>query len=188
MHSFCYKDGVTSGCVVNGILNLRCSSKFGCFPRSQHKTPRQSFPVTHPTITSFYVLSPPTDRFGDQGVVACGRSSRRDPDPFLSVRDGDGTRPPAEIQSVHAAAQKQSKKCLLPMLHCHFSFTAVMAFFVCFFCLSKTNIDFRFDCFLFNSFFYEIQHLFRSASSVVIKSEAALCQSLFSLGCCLTVS
>lgn len=187
MHSVCYKDGVTSGCVVNGILNLRCSSKFGCFPRSQHKTPRQSFPVTHPTITSFYVLSPPTDRFGDQGVVACGRSSRRDPDPFLSVRDGDGTRPPAEIQSVHAAAQKQSKKCLLPMLHCHFSFTAVMAFFVCFFSFQKLILISDLIAF-FLIVFYEIQHLFRSASSVVIKSEAALCQSLFSLGCCLTVS
>lgn len=39
-----------------------------------------------------------------------------------------------------------------PCFTATFSFTAVMAFFVCFFCLSKTNIDFRFDCFLFNSF------------------------------------
>ena len=96
----------------------------------------------------------PTDRLSDQGVVACGRSSRRDPDPFLSVRDGDGTRPPAEIQSVHAAAQKQSKKCLLPMLHCHFFLHSCNGFY-CFgvFLPFKTNIDFRFDCFLFNSVF-----------------------------------
>lgn len=180
---------MASGCVVNGILNLRCSSKFGCFPRSQHKTPRQSFPVTHPTITSFYVLSlPPTDRFGDQGVVACGRSSRRDPDPFLSVRDGDGTRPPAEIQSVHAAAQKQSKKCLLPMLHCHFFLHSCNGFFCLFFFAFQKLILISDLIAFFLIVFYEIQHLFRSASSVVIKSEAALCQSLFSLGCCLTVS
>lgn len=142
--------------------------------------------LIQPSLLSTFSL-PPTDRFGDQGVVACGRSSRRDPDPFLSVRDGDGTRPPAEIQSVHAAAQKQSKKCLLPMLHCHFSFTAVMAFFVCFFSFQKLILISDLIAF-FLIVFYEIQHLFRSASSVVIKSEAALCQSLFSLGCCLTVS
>lgn len=74
-----------------------------------------------------------------------------------------------------------------PCFTATFSFTAVMAFFVCFFAFQKLILISDLIAF-FLIVFYEIQHLFRSASSVVIKSEAALCQSLFSLGCCLTVS
>lgn len=53
----------------------------------------------------------PIDQLSDEGVVARGRSSRRDPDAFLSVPDGDCTRAPTETQSLHASPQKQGKTC-----------------------------------------------------------------------------
>lgn len=58
-----------------------------------------------------------TDGVADEGVVARGGSSGRGPDPVLSVPDGDGARPAAAAQGVHAAAQKQSKKCFTARYH-----------------------------------------------------------------------
>lgn len=62
--------------------------------------------LTHPASCVFS----PTDWLSDEGIVAHGGPSRRDPDPFLPVPDGDGARPPATTQGVLAAPQKQSKR------------------------------------------------------------------------------
>lgn len=144
---------MTSGCVVNGILNLRCSSKFGCFPRSQHKTPRQSFPVTHPpSLLSTFSLSPP-----QTGSVTKASWPVAGPVDEILIRSSQYVMETAHDLRLRFKAYMQPPKSKVrnvccPCFTATFSFTAVMAFFVCFFCLSKTNIDFRFDCFLFNSF------------------------------------
>jgi len=75
--------------------------------RNLFKSP--GHPLVGVSMTPSVSLFPPTDQFSDEGVVAGGGSSGRGPDPVLSVPHGDGTRPPAEAEGVHAAAQKQSK-------------------------------------------------------------------------------
>lgn len=63
-----------------------------------------------------------TDYFSDECVMAHGGSSWRDPDPILSILDGNGTRPPAETESIHATSQKQSMWSCVPFHAHHYLF------------------------------------------------------------------
>lgn len=59
-----------------------------------------------------------TDYFSDECIMARGGSNWWDLDPILSILDGNGTRPPAEIEGIHATSQKQSKWSVTISLWC----------------------------------------------------------------------
>lgn len=59
--------------------------------------------------TPFFCFFLLTDWFSDEGIVARGRACWWGSDSFLSVLNGNCTRPSSATQSLHASPQKQGK-------------------------------------------------------------------------------